>query len=202
MPSTLEHPPLETTVETGAHRFVWDFKRYQMAQDAGLFGNKSVELIGGELIQMPPVTLPHWITVNKCDRRLKIAFPFSYIVSVQGTLKFGESSAPLPDIAVIKADLNTLSKIPTFSVLVVEISFSTLAYDQGEKASLYAAQGIRDYWIVNLRDNTLEVRRDPQPDAAQKHGASYASLEILKRADKVSPLELPHVSIEVADLLP
>jgi len=202
MPSTLEHPSIETATETGAHRFVWDFKRYQMVQEAGLFGNKSVELIGGELIQMPPVTLPHWITVNKCDRRLKIAFPFTYIVSVQGTLKFGESSAPLPDIAVIKADLNTLSEIPTFSVLVVEVSLSTLAYDQGEKASLYAAQGIRDYWIVNLRDNTLEVRRTPKPDAGQKHGAAYDSLEVLPRGAKVLPLELPQVAIEVADLLP
>jgi len=202
MPSTLEHPSIEAATEMGAHRFVWDFKRYQMVQEAGLFGNKSVELIGGELIQMPPVTLPHWITVNKCDRRLKIAFPFTYIVSVQGTLKFGESSAPLPDIAVIKADLNTLSEIPTFSVLVVEVSLSTLAYDQGEKASLYAAQGIRDYWIVNLRDNTLEVRRNPKPDAAQRHGAAYDAPQIFGRTDKVSPLELPQVAIEVADLLP
>ena len=54
---------------------------------------------------------------------------------------------------------------PTAALLVVEVADSSLAYDRGRKARVYARNGIADYWILNLRDWMLEVHREPQGDA-------------------------------------
>jgi Uma2 family endonuclease len=90
---------------------------------------------------------------------------------------------------------------PTTAVLVVEVSDSTLDYDRGQKASLYARAGIADYWIVNLVDRRLEVRRTPIADTTQALGHGYASVTELVPPATISLLAAPHVSFAVADLL-
>ncbi|WP_028489404.1 Uma2 family endonuclease [Thiothrix lacustris] len=44
---------------------------------------------------------------------------------------------------------------------VVEVANSTLAYDR-LKATTYASHGIPEYWLVNLKENCLEVFQQPE----------------------------------------
>ena len=87
-------------------------------------------------------------------------------------------------------------------MLIVEVSESTLAFDRRRKASLYARAGIADYWIVNLVDRQLEVRRNPVADLTQFYGAAYADETVLQAADQATPPAAPQARIAVADLLP
>ena len=82
------------------------------------------------------------------------------------------------------------------------MSDSTHRFDKGRKASLYARYGIADYWIVNVGEGTLEVRRDPRPDPAQPYGFGFAALNILRAGDHVVPVHAPNVRIVVDDLIP
>jgi Uma2 family endonuclease len=82
------------------------------------------------------------------------------------------------------------------------VSETTLAYDRGRKASLYAASGIADYWIVNLVQRQLEIYRNPIADASQPFGFRYDQRTILNPNDHASPLAAPPARILVADLLP
>jgi Uma2 family endonuclease len=80
--------------------------------------------------------------------------------------------------------------------LVIEVAESTLSYDRGAKASLYAGAGIQDYWIVNLVDRQLEVHRSPT--AAGKYGEPRK----LRALEEIAPLAAPQTTIAVNDLLP
>jgi Uma2 family endonuclease len=51
--------------------------------------------------------------------------------------------------------------VPDDVRLLVEVSDTTLGYDRNRKAAIYAEAGIADYWILNLPQRRLEVRRDP-----------------------------------------
>jgi Uma2 family endonuclease len=62
---------------------------------------------------------------------------------------------------------------------------------------MYAAAGIPEYWIVNLRDDCVEVRREPEPDARR-----YGSVRIARRGERIELVGLPGVSVAVDDLLP
>jgi Uma2 family endonuclease len=65
---------------------------------------------------------------------------------------------------------------PADILLVVEVSDSTLKYDQEAKLSLYAESGIADYWIFNLVANCLEVYTQPYQDLQGNFG--YGSKHI------------------------
>ena len=205
MESALLERPMAVEEETEAESgevFKWSAEAYMKASEMGLFGEKRVELIEGEIIEMSPIDLPHWKTTIKVDRRLRSVFGFEYLIAVQSSLQFGELSAPEPDISVVKANLDDLTEVPSFAVLVIEVSDTTLSYDRNRKAALYASRGIQDYWIVNLRDNQLEVRRQPRATPTARYSHGFASLQILEASQSVSPLEAPQILIPVADLLP
>jgi Uma2 family endonuclease len=122
---------------------------------------------------------------------------------MQGPLDLGPYSEPEPDVAVVPGPrARYATQHPRTAVLVVEVSDTTLAYDRTHKASLYAAAGIEDYWIINLVDGQVEVRRDPVPDPIQPHGHTYATLTVLRPPASVAPLAAPGAGLAIADLLP
>jgi Uma2 family endonuclease len=49
-------------------------------------------------------------------------------------------------------------------LLVVEIADSSLRYDTGRKAALYAGFGIREIWVIDAVRLTTRVFREPAVD--------------------------------------
>jgi Uma2 family endonuclease len=169
----------------------------------GFFDDQRVELIGGEVVVVAAQGNAHGAGVTLVRRALEAAFGDGYWVQTQQTLDLAPHSQPDPDVAVVVGDpAHPAEEIATTALLIVEVSGTTLRTDRGRKASLYAAAGIPDYWIVNLQDLQLEVRRDPQPDSAQEFGHGYGSLRTYQLTDSVSPLALPAVIIPVDRLIP
>jgi Uma2 family endonuclease len=169
----------------------------------GFFHDQRTELIGGRIYVVPSQNNRHAAAVTLGYTVLANAFGSGFWVRVQMTHDLSPDSMPDPDLSVIAGDpRHPDPDLPTTALIVVEVSDTTLSNDRNRKASLYAAAGIQDYWIVNLRDQQLEVRRDPQPDATQEFGHGYASLTTLRAGDTVSPLALPSATIRIDDLLP
>jgi Uma2 family endonuclease len=83
--------------------------------------------------------------------------------------------------------------------LVVEIAQSALRIARGRKAAAYARGGIDEYWILNLEDRVLEVRRAPAPMEAEWR---YATVVVLGADAMVTPLAAPAANLRVDDLLP
>jgi Uma2 family endonuclease len=121
---------------------------------------------------------------------------------MQLPISFGTYSDPEPDVSVVvgtSADYR--SAHPSSALLIVEISDTTLIYDRGRKASLYAMRGIADYWLVNVNDDQIEILRDPGADPTQPLGFGYTSLTVHHRGELVTPRAAPHLSFPVAELL-
>lgn len=172
--------------------------------DLGFFRDHRVELIDGEIIEMPPQRDIHFAALSLTARALTKVFGNDYWVRIQGPLGLREGTEPEPDVAVVRGTERDFigTGHPKGALLVVEVSDSTLAYDRQVKASLYAAHGIVDYWIVNLIDAVVEVHRSPVEDKAAKWGVRYESVVKFGRQESVSPLALAGSAVKVADLLP
>ena len=69
-------------------------------------------------------------------------------------------------------------------MLVIEISDSTLEYDQTTKLTLYAQAGITNYWIVNLQVRQLECYSQPYQNAQGEF--NYLSKQIFLSNHSVS----------------
>lgn len=68
-------------------------------------------------------------------------------------------------------------------------------YDRRLKLPLYARHEIPECWVLNLREEALEVYREPS-------GGLNRSRASLIEGDTVSPLARPEAVIQVAELIP
>lgn len=173
--------------------------------ELGFFESDKVCLIGGEIFRMPPPSNIHSLGIDYLSDELRSIFGNEYWVRAQMGLDLSPDSVPIPDIAVVAGNRRSYHgqyQNPTTALLVVDVSLSTVAADRKWKASLYARAGIADYWILNIADRAIEVRRDPQPDPEQVFGFRYATLTIHKIGDFVSPHAMPDARIAVADVMP
>ncbi len=183
---------------------MWTAEEFYLLLEQGFFlPNNHVELIEGEIIDMPAQKNLHAAALSVTQFALMAIFGKGYWVRVQASLDLSPLSVVDPDIAIIRGDPRTYTQNnPTSALLIVEVSDTTLSYNRNSKASLYARGGIADYWIVNLVHRQLEVYRNPVTDPSQVYGFGYASRTILDPGDVISPLAAPTAQVAVADLLP
>jgi Uma2 family endonuclease len=180
-------------------------EEYYKAAAAGIFGpEERLELIGGEVLKkVSPQLSPHMTGITLTAKALEAAFDSAHHVRVQGPLSLGLHTEPEPDVCVVEGSARDYEKgHPKTAALVVEVADSTLRLDRKVKASLYAAAGIPDYWLLNLPDRLLEVHREPAPMTEEPFGHHYRSIARYPETETVSPVAAPGATIRVADLLP
>lgn len=182
------------------HRF--SRVEYDRLVHLGAFDGEAVELIGGLLIVAEPQGSYHASTVGAVADALRAVLPPGWLVRVQMPVALDDRSEPEPDVAVVPgAWADYRGDHPDRPALVVEVAESSLAFDRGEKASLYARGGVRDYWIVNLVDRVVEVLRHPELDEGAPHGWAYGTIARVGPNEIVSVLALPSVRVRVGDFL-
>ncbi len=158
----------------------------------GAFGDERVELVRGELLTMSPQGAPHaWVTAALHWILVK-QLGDEWLVRSHSGLAAWDHSMPEPDLAVVPR--GGPAHHPTTAVLVVEVAETSLRFDRGRKATLYAEAGIPAYWVVDLANRCVHVYTAPREDRYQAVATSLAgaTLEIAG---------LP-VTVETAALFP
>jgi len=165
----------------------------------GVLGEEDrVELLDGVIVTMSPSGPLHSAALHQAAAALRTAFRARVVERLQAPLVVGASSVPEPDLVVVEgAHLDYAERHPDRALLVVEVSDASLAQDRLSKSRIFAAGGVPEYWIVNLRERVLEVRRDP--DAAT---ATYRSVQRLDRDARVRPVAFASEEIAVAEIVP
>jgi Uma2 family endonuclease len=181
----------------------WTVDEYYRMGELGWFTDQRVELIDGEVVQMPPKEDVHVACVSLAAKEIARAFEDGFWVRQQEPLRLSESSEPEPDVAVVRGSERDYigTGHPTSALFVLEVADTTLAYDLGPKASLYAAAGIADVWIIDLTRMQLHVHRDPVLDPTRRFGSRYGSVTSCGRGEQVRPLATP-AAIRIDDILP
>ena len=159
---------------------------------------RRIEFIRGEIREMTPIGSLHEVVVDRlAEWSIKSLPEGKAWVRVQNSIGLPElESAPEPDVAwVARRDYSRARPVAADVLLVIEVAESSLAYDGGEKADLYAAAGIADYWVVNLVERTIEVRRKPAD-------SGFRSLQTHAGDDELRPLALPEIVLRPASLWP
>jgi Uma2 family endonuclease len=174
-------------------------EQYDLMVRSGAFDGEHrqrVELIRGEIRPMSPIGSLHEVLVDWLNEWSVLSVPRRKVrVRVQNSIGLAAlESAPEPDIAWV-ARRNYATRRPQAAdvFLIVEVADSSLAYDLGDKAELYAQSRIRDYWVVDALHRRVTIFRDP------KRGR-YASQETLAERGAVSSLAFPKIKLAVAEL--
>lgn len=149
-----------------------------------------LELIRGEIREMTPAGPAHEDVLDRLSQWSYAHRPRGVRIRVQESVGLPEAaSAPEPDLTWVRQRVYSRAR-PTASdvLLLVEVAESSLAYDRTEKAEIYAQAGIRDYWVVNVADRAIEIRREPAE-------GRYRSITISSGEDEVRPLAFPEIAL-------
>lgn len=189
------HAAIQNAEPTGVYRrhpfTVSDVRRMV---ELGMFAESArMELLDGELIDMPSEGTPH--------KRFKVALNRALVQGVGEDLEVGpdmslvlaEHDAPEPDLYVFEQDA-PFEPMPGRAVrLVVEIADSSLAYDLGRKAGKYASFDVREYWVVDLNSRQTHVLTQPRDGA-------YRSTMTVPFDQPLTPTAIPGLTLNISEL--
>lgn len=157
-----------------------------------------VELLEGLVVAAPPQGPLHAAVLSAVDLVLRRSVGERATVRVQMPLIVGSASVPEPDLALVAGDPFDYAEChPLDALLVVEVADSSLPQERLTKSRIYAAAGIPEYWIVNLRDRCLEVLTKPD-----RERRLYGEMSRVPRENVLELVALPGAKVAVADMLP
>jgi len=74
------------------------------------------------------------------------------------------------------------------------IADTSLEYDRNVKIPLGTKNAIQEVWLLNLRDQCVEIYRSPSP-------GGYETILVLRGQQPLNPLAFPDISWTAAQLL-
>ena len=174
-------------------------ERYLALFDEGVLDRDDrVELLEGVVVAMGGSNPRHAAAVSMVMRALIEAVGRRAAVRVQSSFRASRYSMPEPDVAVVPGHEPDYDKAhPRTALLLVEVAEWSLPQDRVTKGAIYAAAGVPEYWIVNLRDGWVEVLRAPDRRARR-----YTETSIAHRGERIALAALPEASVAVDELLP
>ena len=186
----------EREAVAAGRRFTVD--EYLALGAAGILAKEErVELLDGEIICMAPIGNRHMNSVDWVADLMRESIGRRAMVRVQGSIQLNDATMPEPDIAVIRRrSVNDIAPVlPSDVYLLVEVADSSLEFDLGEKLARYAAAGIPEVWVANLRAGELVVNTEPERGV-------YTNVRVIPMGGTVIPQAFPDVVLELADFIP
>ena len=173
---------------------------YLAMERAGvLYKSDRVELIDGVIIIMPPIGDRHVGGSNWGTTLFVPPLIGRATVQAAGPVRLNDRSMPEPDIALVRWSAPgsgpTRHATPEDVYLIIELADTSLAFDQGPKLARYAASGIPEVWVANLRAREVTAYAEPS-------GSEYAAIRTYRAGESISPRAFPDVVLAVSDFMP
>ena len=176
-------------------RFTRDEYR-RMGEVGILREDDRTELIDGEILLMAAIGPRHSSAVAGLTHAFAPLHDRA-ILWVQNPVAIDEYSEPVPDFSLLeKIDdfYRTDHPDPASMLLAAEVSDTTRAFDLGVKLPLYARAGIREFWLVDIRDGVIRVCREPGPEG-------YGRIAVAERGQTVAAAAFPEHEVRVEAIL-
>jgi Uma2 family endonuclease len=139
---------------------------------------------------------PHAYARNEADEYLTERLGNRAKIRQGSPITLPNDSEPEPDIAIVEQlgrEYRSHHPYPNNIFWLIEYAESSLEKDLEVKSKLYAEAGIREYWVVNLKNLQLIVFRDPQ-------NGEYRSQQTFTTGT-IYPVDFPDLAIAVAATL-
>lgn len=183
-----------TTAAEGLPRRRFTVAELEEMTAAGiLLEDERIELIGGEVVPMSPkgnhhevlktALMYHWTNVARED----------LLFTTETTFRLTEDTYLEPDFVFYPKAGGLAGLSASTARLVVEISDSSLGYDLGRKANLYAGFGIAELWVIDAVRLQTRIHRDPTP-------TGYRSIIDLPPGERLVPHLAPALVVTLSEL--
>ncbi|WNZ47449.1 Uma2 family endonuclease [Leptolyngbya boryana CZ1] len=179
-------------------------EEYHRLTELGFFQEDDhIELIRGQLIHMAAKGKAHETCNRKLLRELPRLLGDRATLQNQSPITLPNDGEPEPDFAIVQNrpdDYLSGHPRPEDILLVIEISDSSLTYDQETKLKMYAEDKIQNYWIFNLLDRVLEMYSEPYRKSDSEFG--YRVKRIALPNERVKLPQFSDLELELSIVFP
>jgi Uma2 family endonuclease len=189
-----------TTAAEGFPRRAFTVDDVARMLEAGVIHeDERFELVEGEIVMMAAKGIAHERIKSALNIAIARALPDHLTSGVETTLRLTDMVMLEPDIAVFPKGLFARSSKgfarlePGEAALVVEVAASSLAYDQGLKAKLYARHRVRELWVIDANELTTWIHTGA-------HGDEWSSIVQLGPQDALTTPPLPGFSVRLDEI--
>ena len=177
------------------HRISVD-EYYRMSEVGLLAPDVRTELIEGEVIEMASMGSPHAGTVGQLNHLFVPVLGHAAQIRVQLPVRLNSYSEPQPDLAVVlprKDFYRGRHPGPSDTLLIVEVSQSSLRLDRDVKIPLYARHQVPEVWLLDLGQDRIHFFRFPQDGA-------YTDVSFTDEPKPIELAALPGVKVDLSGL--
>jgi len=119
------------------------------------------------------------------------------MLTAEASLQLADDVLVIPDLAVItrtafKPGPDNFTQ-PSEVQLAIEVAASSLRYDRGLKARLYARHRVGEFWVIDANERAVWVHTGPTGD-------SWSSVVQCGPQDALTTPVLPGFSIRLGDI--
>ncbi len=186
--------PMTTQAAEGLARRCWTVAEIEAMVAAGIIPeDERFELIDGEVVPMPPKCSRHEVIKGSLAKwwfqQLKPGVEFI----PETTFRLDASSFLEPDFVFFASTTKLVDLSPRNALLAVEVSDSTLRYDSGRKAQLYAAHGVAVLWVINVELLQTHVFSKPSEEG-------YMKRHVVEPNEVLAPDFAPYLVVKLVEL--
>jgi Uma2 family endonuclease len=163
----------------------WSLDDYHRAIEAGVFDDRRVELVDGEIYEMPPMREPHIGAAVYLERTFAPLLATNRLL-IDKPIILPEDGETEPDIAVVRAGAPLKPHVDDV-LLVIEVSHATRRFDRGLKLQAYLRDGLRELWIADMVVGELLVYRAAELTATFRPG----------QGRRIAGTHVPDVTVDV-----
>lgn len=155
----LRWPPT-TQAADGIPRRPWTRAEIEAMVKAGIIDeDERFELIGGEVVPMSPKGARHELVKITLNEIMPGLAGTDFWVGQETTLWLDDDTYVEPDFCIWPRSIAPTKQGGHDVVLAIEIADTSLRYDLGRKASIYAAYGVHEVWVINALTLVTRVHR-------------------------------------------
>ena len=182
---------MPTQAAEGVPRWRWTTAELLCLAELGAFTESDrFELIGGEIVPMSPKGRRHEVVRDELVQFWNPRVTVDVRITSETQLNLDAETYTTPDILVRPSVIKAYDVRGDTALLVVEVADTSIDYDQGTKAPLYARFGVREYWVINARTLETHIHQGPSE-------TGYASVRAAPATELIVPLLAPSLGVRL-----
>jgi Uma2 family endonuclease len=159
-------PSVKTRAAEGLDRRSFTVAEILRMQEAGIISeDEKFELVEGEIVPMQAKSHIHELIKSTLLLKLARSLPNSLWLGVESSIYLSSRTFLEPDLVIYPNGMKLEQVKGSDVIIAIEVAASTLPYDHGLKARIYARHGVRELWVIDANERRTFVHTEPSGEA-------------------------------------
>ena len=183
-----------TQAAEGLQRRLWTVAEIEAMVVAGIIDDgERFELIDGDVVPKHARSLQHEVIRGSLVAWWMKGREARFHIACMTPFRLNASSFLEPDFVFFASKTKLADLKPSNALFAVEVADTSLRYDTGRKATLYAAHGVCELWIINAETLQTHIFTKPSADG-------HLERRLIESDVVLAPRFAPEIAVKMGEL--